>query len=101
VVLARAGYSKEKTMAIYKQMWRNKWLTAEAKSIAEMSATLRAAADELDGMAAAGIVLDPESDMESDYADLVTEDPKVAEEFGLEEDPEEDDEDDLEEDHRS
>ncbi len=34
----------------YLIVWRNKWLTSEAKSIAEMIESLRAAADRLDEM---------------------------------------------------
>jgi hypothetical protein len=68
----------------YETTWRNKWLTAEARSIGEMADTLDAAADELRAMQAQGVVLAEESDVGSDYATLVTHDPTVAEKLGFE-----------------
>lgn len=67
----------------YVTIWRNKWLTAEAKSIEEMARMLRSAADRLDQMRADGVVLEDDAGAGDDYARLVTTDPKVAEKYGL------------------
>lgn len=75
-------YVREKYEELWKQArtryvlsWRNKWLTAEAKSIEDMIHHLRSAADQLEAMRQDGVTLD--------YARLVTTDPKVAEKYGL------------------
>lgn len=75
-----------RTPVPYETLWRNKWLTAEAASIEEMVSMLRAAADRLDAMRAAGVTLAEESlsSVADDYARLVTFDPKVAALFGME-----------------
>ncbi|MBM4000699.1 MAG: nucleotidyltransferase family protein [Planctomycetes bacterium] len=82
----------------YVTIWRNKWLTAEAKSVEEMIRMLRSAADRLDQMRKDGVVLDDESGVGDDYARLVTTDPTVAEKYGLVEESEywEDEEEDAE-----
>lgn len=67
----------------YVALWRNKWLTAEAKSIEDMIRMLRAAADRLDQMRSDGVVLDDADGVGDDYAHLVTTDPKVAEKYGM------------------
>jgi hypothetical protein len=67
----------------YVTTWRNKWLTAEAKSIEDMIGMLRSAADHLDQMREDGVVLDDDGGIGDDYAHLVTMDPKVAEKYGL------------------
>jgi hypothetical protein len=67
----------------YVTIWRNKWLTAEAKSIEEMIVMLHAAANRLDQMRKDGVVLDDGSGVADDYAHLVTLDPKIAERYGL------------------
>jgi len=85
-------------MAGYAITWRNKCLTSEAKTIDEMIAGLRDAADRLEQMKAAGISLDPDSGIADDYAELVTTDPKVAEDFGLV-DVEADQDEELEDDN--
>src|SRR5579883_916779 len=92
--------SKEKEegkMSEYRYTWRNKWLTSDAQSIDDMIAGLRRAANELGKMKRAGVMLDPNSDIESDYADLVTNDQEVAERFGF--DGPDEDEEGGEEDH--
>ncbi|NCC32367.1 MAG: hypothetical protein EOM24_10135, partial [Chloroflexia bacterium] len=61
----------------YISTWRNKWLTADAKTIEDMINMLRAAADELDQMRRDGVVLEDEGGIGDDYAQLVTTDPKV------------------------
>jgi hypothetical protein len=68
----------------FETLWRNKWLTSNARSIGEMADALQAAADELREMEAQGVVLDESSDMLCDYATLVTFDAVVAEQFGFE-----------------
>ncbi len=67
----------------YELLWRNKWLTSEAKSIDEMIESLRDAANHLEAMKLEGVVLDPEGGTSDDYASLVTSDEKVAEKFGM------------------
>jgi hypothetical protein len=67
----------------YVTTWRNKWLTAEAKSIEEMSSMLRGAADQLDEMHRDGVIFDGDGGVADDYVHLVTTDPKVAEKYGM------------------
>ena len=72
----------------YVTTWRNKWLTAEAKSVEEMIDKLRFAADQLDQMRKDGVFLDDNGGVGDDYAQLVSMDPKVAEKYGLVEESE-------------
>lgn len=72
----------------YVTTWRNKWLTAQAKSIEDMISMLKSAADHLDQMRKDGVVLDDDGGVADDYARLVTTDPKVAEKYGLVEESE-------------
>lgn len=75
----------------FEGLWRAKWTTDGSETIAEMSAKLRAQADYLDEMAAAGVVLSHE--VGDDYAFLETNDPAVAEKYGFhEEDNDDEDE---------
>lgn len=67
----------------YTKIWRNKWLTAEAKSIEEMISLLRGAAGELDEMRADGVALAPEGGISDDYASLVTTDPEIARKYDM------------------
>jgi hypothetical protein len=67
----------------YVTLWRNKWLTVDVKSIEDMIAKLRTAADHLDQMRKDGVFLDDGGGVSDDYARLVTTDPKVAEKYGL------------------
>jgi len=71
------------------RIWRNKFLALDAKSIEEMAATLRAAADELAQMIGDGVVLDPNGGTGDDYAYLITSNPEIARKYGFE------DEDDM------
>ncbi len=80
----------------FETLWRNKWLTSEAKSIDDMIASLRAAADHLDEMRKAGVTLEDDGGVGDDYATLVTTDPEVAKKFGMEEEREYLDEEDEE-----
>ena len=77
-------------------LWRNKWLTSDAKTIEDMIASLRQAAEHLDEMRTAGVTLDHTSGVGDDYAKLVTTDPDVARQFGMEEEREYLDEEDDE-----
>lgn len=65
----------------YETTWRNKFLTIDAKTIAEMAEKLEHAAAALRQMATDGIQL--EGGAENDYACLTTYDPKVAEKWGI------------------
>ena len=67
----------------YVMIWRNKWLTAEAKSMDDMISMLRSATDCLDQMRRDGVVLESDGGIGDDYARLVTADPKVAEKYGM------------------
>jgi hypothetical protein len=64
-------------------LWRNQWLTADAKSIGDMIAALRRAADQLEGMRQDGIVLEDEGSVGDDHAHLVTTDPEVAKKYDM------------------
>jgi hypothetical protein len=64
-------------------LWRNKWLTADAKSIDEMIAALRQAADALEAMRLDGVVLENDGSVGDDYAHLVTTDPEVAKKYDM------------------
>jgi hypothetical protein len=72
----------------YEMLWRNNWLTSEAKTIEEMIEALRAAADRLDEMRKAGVTLEDNGGVGDDYATLVTTDPNVATKFGMDEERE-------------
>lgn len=67
----------------YVTTWRNKWLTAEAKSIQDMVDRLRSAADHLEQMQRDGVLLEDDGGVGDDYAHLVTLDPRIAEKYGL------------------
>ncbi len=83
----------------YVTLWRNKWLTAHAKTIDDMSAILRDAADQLEEMRKDGVTLEPGGGTADDYAHLVTTDPEVAKKYDMIEESEfwsdEPDEDDA------
>jgi len=68
----------------YEMIWRNKWLTSNAKSIGEMSEILQESADILRKMEADGVVLNTDGGTEDDYAFLITNDHEVAEKYGME-----------------
>ena len=55
---------------LHETLWRNKWLTSEAKTIDDMIASLRAAADHLDEMRKAGVILEDSGGVGDDYATL-------------------------------
>ena len=65
---------------MYTMTWRNKWLTAEAKSIDDMIATYAATLKLFEEMRDDGVVL-LEGGMEDDYATLATKHRKVAKKY--------------------
>jgi hypothetical protein len=80
-------------------LWRNKSLTAQAKSINDMIASLQEAASLLAAMQADGVTLDPEGGTADDYACLVTMDAEIAKKYDMHEETEFWGEDEVEEDH--
>jgi len=68
----------------YFMVWRNKWLTANAKSISDMVTGLRGAAAKLEQMMADGVTLDTKGGISDDYAYLVTTDRRIAEKYDME-----------------
>jgi hypothetical protein len=70
-------------MKMYSRLWRSKFLTAHARSIGDLIEALDGAADELRRMRRAGVTLAPDSGATDGYADLVTDDPAAAREFGF------------------
>jgi hypothetical protein len=79
-------------------LWRNKWLTADAKSIDDMISALRHAANELETMRQDGIVLENDGGVGDDHARLVTTDPEVARKYDMIDESEFWDEDEPEDD---
>lgn len=77
---------------VFSTTWRNKFLTFEAKTIGDMVLLLRKAADNLQAMQTAGIALADDSCVQDDYAHLITTNPLVAQQFGLEEEIEDEEE---------
>lgn len=77
----------------YELIWRNKWLTAEAKTMREMAEMLENAANHLRELAADGVVLREGDSTSDDYAFLETDDPEVAAKHGFHEVEEMEDED--------
>ena len=69
----------------YVRVWRNKFLTLEAKSIDDMIEILQNAAAELQAMRDDGVTLHPGGGTADDYAYLVTTDPEVARKYEMEE----------------
>lgn len=67
----------------YVRLWRNKFLTLEAKSLDDMIGSLSEACEELRRMKADGVVLDTEGGTADDYAHLVTTDPAVAAKYDM------------------
>ncbi len=67
----------------YVTLWRNKWLTAEAKSLEDMIEGLQSASDLLRAMLADGVALDPQGGTSDDYAHLVTTDPIIAKKYDM------------------
>lgn len=66
---------------VYRRVWRNRYLTTESDKIDHMIFGLKRALQELEEMRKKGVKLDWGSDIYDDRAVLLTDDPKVAEEF--------------------
>lgn len=67
----------------YLLLWRNKWLTAHARSLEEMAEALQSATVQLQAMKADGVTLEPRGGTADDYAYLVTTDPEVARKYDM------------------
>ena len=67
----------------YITLWRNKWPTADAKSLEDTIGGLQPAADTLRSMLADGVTLDPEGGTSDDYVCLVTTDPVIAKKYDM------------------
>ena len=72
----------------YVMIWRNKWLTSEAKTVDEILAIYLGTANHFEQMIRDGVVLDNNGSLDDDYAQLVTTDPKIAEKYGFVEESE-------------
>jgi hypothetical protein len=88
-------YVREKFRELCKQatrryvtIWRNKWLTAHAKSIDDMIAALGEGARTLEAMRNDGVMLDYDESVSDDYARLVTTDPEIAKKYDMVEESE-------------
>ena len=68
---------------MYSRLWRSKFLTTYARSISDLIEALSGAADELRRMRRAGVTLDPDGGVADGYAELLTDDPAAAREFGF------------------
>jgi len=77
-----------KSKKTYTLTRRNKWLTAEAKSLDDMIKYLSGAVAELEAMKDAGVQLDDNGGVADDYATLFTHDPQVAARFDMPEEEE-------------
>lgn len=67
----------------YLLLWRNKFPTTEAKSLAEIAAGLHQASDTLDAMLADGIKLENSDGVADDRVYLMTTDPEVAKKYDM------------------
>lgn len=72
----------------YVTLWRNKWITAQSKTIDDMIAFLNDAAGTLEAMRRDGVVLEDAGGIADDYAHLVTTDPEVAKKYDMMEESE-------------
>ena len=68
---------------MFSRLWRNKFLTTRARSIGDLIEALSRATDELRRMRRAGVTLNPAVGVADGYAELVTDDPAAAREFGF------------------
>ena len=72
----------------YVRLWRNEFLTLDAKSLDEIIATLQSAAAELKAKRHEGVILDPSGGTADDNAYLVTTDPEIAKKYSMDDDDE-------------
>ncbi len=75
--------SVQQTPRRFVMLWRNKFLTTEAKSLGEMVEILRQSSELLASMLADGVTLDPDGGTADDYAHLVTTDPAIAKKYDM------------------
>lgn len=80
---AELWQSTRSTGRRYVMIWRNKFLTVDAKTGADMVERLREGAATLAAMLADGVELDPGGGTADDYACLVTTDPEVARKYDM------------------
>ena len=73
----------QRTPKRFLRLWRNKFLTVDAKSLEEMIGSLRDAATTLQAMCKDGIVLETHGGTADDYAYLVTTDPVIAKKYDM------------------
>jgi hypothetical protein len=69
----------------YSTLWRNKWLTSDAKTLEDMEVCLREAAEQIGRFKDAGFLLDADGGPD-DYMTIYTHDKALAERFDMEED---------------
>jgi hypothetical protein len=88
-------FVRDKFLELWKQgrrryvtLWRNKWLTAGARSIEDMIAALRNAANHLEEMRRDGVTLEDDGSIGDDHAHLFTTDPEVAKKYDMVEESE-------------
>jgi hypothetical protein len=72
----------------YVRVWRNKWLTSDAKTMSEMITGLKDATATLEAMLRDGVELDSRGGTSDDYAYLVTSDPEIARKYEMEDESE-------------
>jgi hypothetical protein len=68
---------------IFETLWRNKWITANAKTIDDFITTFESLADMFKEWKEAGIKLETDSGIEDDYATFLTKDPVVASKYNF------------------
>src|SRR5262249_16593724 len=77
------GAYTERRKKMFSRLWRSKFLTTHARSIGDLVEALSRAADELRRMQRGGVTLDPDGGVADGYAELLTDDPAAAREFGF------------------
>lgn len=80
--------STRKVKKRYLRIWRNKFLTIEAKGLDDMVESLRRSVETLEAMRADGVMMDPDGGTADDYAYLVTTDPDIAKKYDMHEESE-------------
>ena len=83
--MSKTVKTKPTKETVYTLIWCNRWPTANAETIDDMIDRLQGAANELRAMRAKGVVMSYDCCVPEDHAELITTDPKVAKEFGFEE----------------
>lgn len=73
--------AKKKSDLVYETVWRSKWLTDGAETMADVARMLRESADEVERMAADGVTL--RAEVQDDYGFMVTTDPVIAKKYSM------------------